>query len=110
MITVMHVALNNCPGYIIWEAEAILSKLKKSASQSYALRLKLSRSNMFYLADIRIDFSEKHLSVSSKSRYLMDALEDSFAKISALLHSRNDHHMTTSVMQVSNNENDPKGK
>jgi len=85
MLTTLHIALNNCPEYIIREAECVLLKLAELSPGSEAIRLKLSHRGMFYRADIHAGCSGRYLSVSSNSRYLDDALEDSYMEISDLL-------------------------
>lgn len=98
MLTTLHIALNNCPEYIIREAECVLLKLAETSPGSEVFRLKLSHRGMFYQVDIDAGYSGRHLSVSSNSRYLDDALEDSYTKISDLFYSFNGDQVIESAM------------
>ena len=81
MTTTLHVALRTCPEYITREAEILLARLGELAPDSDTVSLKLSRNGMFYSSDMSIEFPGKSITANSQSRYLNEALEDSFLDI-----------------------------
>jgi hypothetical protein len=81
MTNTLHVAVNNCPEYIAREAEILIAKLGEIAPHSDAVSLKLSRNGMFYRSDMSIELSGRSITSDSQSRYLNEALEDSFLGI-----------------------------
>jgi hypothetical protein len=104
MKSTLHIALETFPDYILKEAEILVASLGEIAPNSDYIYLRLGKNDILYQVEFRVDYVGEHFSSLSKSRYLKDALEDSFTKILNLLYSFNSPPEDESLTEVTSDE------
>lgn len=103
MKSILHIALRSCPDYLQEEAETLLSRMGEFLPGKDTLDLKLGKKGTFYEVVFQIDSPDEHLSTITRSRYLEDALEDSFTSMIDLLSQPEQEERDLAISGVDDN-------
>jgi len=85
MTSVLDVKVDNVEGYVLHEAEILLTKLGEAVGESDTISLKLDRDELLYRVLVSVDRARKRFTTQASSRDLKEALEDSCLKMINLL-------------------------